>query len=151
MISFSIDNTPAPFGSVWVHLKGEPRGATEPYSVFIPTECLVEVFDPHARKPAEQSWRDFISADINDQGTWFVQRYFETLMKLNGETGKHVQCVLATVDDVKQEPAGIVIKGLVEEWCPEKYGEVTGKRWFWLVGRKVAACWAWLCGVFDRK
>ena len=150
MISFTIDHTPAPFGTVWIHLKGEPRGATKPYSVFIPTELLARVFDPHGRKPAEQAWHDFIFADIKEQGTWFVQAYFETLMKLNGETDKHIQCVLATVDDVKQEPAGIVITGLVEEWCPELYGDVPDNNVFRLVGRTVATWWSCLCGVIKR-
>ena len=151
MISFTIDNTPTPFGAVWIHLKGEPRGATKPYSVFISTEFLARIFDPHGRKPTEQAWHEFIFADIKEQGTWFVQGYFESLMKLNGEMDKHIQCVLATVDDVRQDSAGIVITGLVEEWCPEKYGDVPCNNAFRFVGKAVVAWWSWLCGVIKLK
>lgn len=123
MISFTIDHTPTPLGDVWVHLKDEPRGATKPYVLLLPNELLVEVFDPHGCKPAGQSWRDFVAADIQEQGTCFVQGYLKTLMMLNGETVRQSNRagVVATIDDIKQDSTGIRIVGLIEEWCPEKY------------------------------
>ena len=75
--------------------------------LLIPDEYLVQVFDPHGRKPAGQSWRDFIAEDIQEQGTWFVQGYLKTLMKLDGQTVLDTCAgVLATVDDVQQDSYG---------------------------------------------
>ena len=135
-------------------LEGRTPGATKPYVLLIPNEYLVEVFDPHghARKPAAQSWRDFIVGDIQEMGTLYVQGYLKTLMKLNGETGRQSNRagVLATVDDVQQDSSGIRIIGLIEEWCPEKYNPPPDNKPFPHSRFAVAAWWSWLRSVWRR-
>lgn len=121
MPAFTIAGKPAAFGDVEVHLKSEPRGATEPYEIVVPCTELEAVFDPHSDRQAGVSWPDYISANIQECGGFVLGGYIENMMKLNGEKTLRSLSVLATVDHVAERTGSIHIVGRIEEWCPEKY------------------------------
>jgi len=121
MILFDVDGTQVEIGSVWCHLKDEPRATTAPFKLFISSDCVVPAINPHDRKPLDQSWRDFILDDVAELGSFIVEGFLQNLRKLTNVKRQPFEWVIASFDDVSESDEGLTFHGLAEQFSPEAY------------------------------
>ncbi len=104
-----------PLNKLWVQLK-ENDEFKHSYRIFVPSEYLSYVFDPHGELRDEySSYRDCIVDSIELLGTAALDAYIEQISKLNEEENLDVcNWVITSLDHVDEDTDGVTLKGRVE-------------------------------------
>ncbi|HVA44857.1 MAG TPA: hypothetical protein VNH11_00595 [Pirellulales bacterium] len=110
MPSLTVDGRAVAIGTLWVHL--QRSDSSHRFRLFVEHGYVADVFDSFRCRVSGDSWPSHIRHQIDDLGTFALDIYLKNIRKVTGERRAAHEWVVASVDDISVESAGLAISGV---------------------------------------
>jgi len=123
-IEFKVENDVVPIETIMVHFQRGDTPDARPFSLVVASKYVKEVFDPHGTCPPDTPLDAHIMDLVSEMGTFVTQLCLQSILRLQGKELVAVRWVIATVEDVNNTDAGMVVKGKVVPFDPWRWPRV---------------------------
>jgi hypothetical protein len=113
-----IDDRDVSLGEVWAHFKSPPFTSAIRFSLLVPAEYVVEVFDERRSKAREISWEAHIENFLRRFGSMALDRFIHKLKRIEKVDSAPFAWVIISVDAVKIVNDGVLLEGIAEPFEP---------------------------------